>query len=86
MGTINSNTDPDTVTVLHRRGPTQKTLRTTAVWFYVGKVVYYKWLRAELLRLRTKLPSQYFVTIIMLEEHYPPKTYIRKHNCTSIKT
>uniref|UniRef100_A0A915PT36 HTH cro/C1-type domain-containing protein n=1 Tax=Setaria digitata TaxID=48799 RepID=A0A915PT36_9BILA len=31
MGTINSDTDPDTVTILHRRGPTQKTLRTAAV-------------------------------------------------------
>ncbi|KAM3726493.1 Endothelial differentiation-related factor [Dirofilaria immitis] len=30
MGTINSDTDPDTVTILHRRGPTQRTLRTAA--------------------------------------------------------
>ncbi|VDN05555.1 unnamed protein product [Thelazia callipaeda] len=30
FGNIKSDTDPDTVTVLHRRGPVQKTLRTTA--------------------------------------------------------
>ncbi|EJW86115.1 transcriptional coactivator [Wuchereria bancrofti] len=30
MGTINSDTDPDTVIILHRRGPAQRTLRTAA--------------------------------------------------------
>uniref|UniRef100_A0A0R3Q4D7 MBF1 domain-containing protein n=1 Tax=Brugia timori TaxID=42155 RepID=A0A0R3Q4D7_9BILA len=30
MGTINSDTDPDTVIILHRRGPAQRTLRTVA--------------------------------------------------------
>ncbi|VDM48059.1 unnamed protein product [Toxocara canis] len=30
MGNIVSDTDPNTVTVLHRRGPAQKTLKTTA--------------------------------------------------------
>ncbi|EFO23139.1 MBF-1 protein [Loa loa] len=30
MGTISSDTDPDTVTILHRRGPAQRTLRTAA--------------------------------------------------------
>uniref|UniRef100_A0A915B6C3 Uncharacterized protein n=1 Tax=Parascaris univalens TaxID=6257 RepID=A0A915B6C3_PARUN len=30
MGNIVSDTDPNTVTILHRRGPAQKTLKTAA--------------------------------------------------------
>lgn len=30
MGIVNSDPDPDVVTILHRRGPAQKTLRKTA--------------------------------------------------------
>lgn len=35
MGTINSDTDPDTITILHRRGPAQRTLRTAAVSLFL---------------------------------------------------
>lgn len=63
MGAINSDTDPDTVTILHRRGPMQKTLRTAAVCIINGFVIscratLYYFLSVSLVTI-TRLGKQY---------------------------